>query len=93
MTVSGQFSCPPAGSFVAVSGQFLVAADMAVEEPTVLYSQDATYGADRQVRAGGEWAVVVNPTTRVLITVLFRDRDRWLAADGDTEGPVLRDVC
>ena len=28
MTVSGQFSCPPAGSFVAVSGQFLVAADI-----------------------------------------------------------------
>jgi hypothetical protein len=27
VTVSGQFSCPPAGSFVAVSGQFLVAAD------------------------------------------------------------------
>ncbi|AOY73568.1 hypothetical protein ARZXY2_4068 [Arthrobacter sp. ZXY-2] len=27
MTVSGQFSCPPPGSFVAVSGQFLVAAD------------------------------------------------------------------
>ncbi|MFZ5847908.1 MAG: hypothetical protein ACOYX5_11045, partial [Actinomycetota bacterium] len=27
MTVSGQVSCPPAGSFVAVSGQFLVAAD------------------------------------------------------------------
>ena len=27
MTVNGQFSCPPAGSFVAVSGQFLVAAD------------------------------------------------------------------
>ena len=26
MTVSGQFSCPPAGSFVAVSGQFLVTA-------------------------------------------------------------------
>src|SRR5665811_2149648 len=24
MTASGQFSCPPAGSFVAVSGQFLV---------------------------------------------------------------------
>jgi len=29
MTVGGQFSCPPAGSFVAVSGQFLVAADTA----------------------------------------------------------------
>jgi len=27
MAASGQFSCPPAGSFVAVSGQFLVAAD------------------------------------------------------------------
>jgi hypothetical protein len=27
MTVSGQFSCPPAGSFVAVSGNFSVAAD------------------------------------------------------------------
>jgi hypothetical protein len=26
MTVSGQFSCPPAGSFVAVYGQFLVSA-------------------------------------------------------------------
>jgi hypothetical protein len=26
MTVSGQFSCPPPGSFVAVSGQFLVSA-------------------------------------------------------------------
>jgi hypothetical protein len=26
MTVSGQFSCPPPGSFVAVSGQFSVAA-------------------------------------------------------------------
>jgi len=30
MTVSGQFSCPPAGSFVAVSGQFLVSADILV---------------------------------------------------------------
>lgn len=27
MTVSGEFSWPPAGSFVAVCGQFLVAAD------------------------------------------------------------------
>jgi hypothetical protein len=27
MTVSGQLSCPPAGSFVAVSEQFPVAAD------------------------------------------------------------------
>jgi len=27
MTVSGQFSCPPPGSFVVVSGQFLVASD------------------------------------------------------------------
>src|SRR5680860_1557208 len=26
MAATGQFSCPPAGSFVAVSGQFLVAA-------------------------------------------------------------------
>ena len=26
MTVSGQVSCPPAGSFMAASGQFLVAA-------------------------------------------------------------------
>jgi hypothetical protein len=26
MTASGQFSCPPPGSFVAVSGQFLVSA-------------------------------------------------------------------
>lgn len=30
MTVSGQFSCPPAGSPVAVSGQSLVAADTQV---------------------------------------------------------------
>src|SRR5258707_13181952 len=28
MTVSGQFSCPPAGSYMAVSGQSPVAADM-----------------------------------------------------------------
>lgn len=27
MTVSGQFSCPPAGNFVAVSEQFPVSAD------------------------------------------------------------------
>jgi len=26
MTVSGQFSCPPPGSFMAVSGQFVVSA-------------------------------------------------------------------
>jgi hypothetical protein len=26
MTVSGQFSCPPPGSYMAASGQFLVAA-------------------------------------------------------------------
>jgi hypothetical protein len=33
MTVSGQFTCPPAGSFVAVSGQFLVAANIRVKKP------------------------------------------------------------
>jgi len=26
MAAAGQFSCPPAGSFMAISGQFLVAA-------------------------------------------------------------------
>jgi len=41
MTVSGQFSCPPAGSFVAVSGQFLVAADT-VRPAETGYQQNTT---------------------------------------------------
>lgn len=54
MTVSGQFSCPPAGSFVAVSGQFLVAADKLVAVLTpegpgkyVLRSATVSYRLDR----------------------------------------------
>jgi len=35
MTVSGQFSCPPAGSFVAVSGQFVVAVVSAAGGPVL----------------------------------------------------------
>jgi hypothetical protein len=38
MTISGQFSCPPPGSFVAVSGNFLVAAVM----PASWSQDDAT---------------------------------------------------
>jgi hypothetical protein len=34
MAVSGQFSCPPPGSFVAVSGQFLVSAVTASASPS-----------------------------------------------------------
>jgi hypothetical protein len=33
MTVSGQFSCPPPGSFVAVSGQLLVSAVTGLDVP------------------------------------------------------------
>lgn len=44
--------------------------------PDVTYPQSA-FGSDRQVRQRGELAVVVNPLTHMVITVLFRDYDRW----------------
>lgn len=51
---------------------------LTVEEPWCSYPQTDTYGADRQVRVRGEWAVVVNPAARTLITVLFSSRARTL---------------
>ena len=61
---------------------------LTVEEPWCSYPQTDTYGADRQVRVRGDWAVVVNPATRTLITILFSSRARWPANDAAGPAPV-----
>lgn len=50
---------------------------LTIEEPWCTYPQTDTYGANRQVRSRGDWAVVVNPATRTLITVLFRSQAHY----------------
>lgn len=52
-----------------------------IEQPDYTYPQTDSYGSDRYVHVRGEWAVVVNPTERTVITVLYRDHTRRLAAD------------
>jgi hypothetical protein len=48
----------------------------ALERPEVSYTQ-TNRGELRQVRQGGRVAVVVNPETRVVVTVLFRSPAEW----------------
>lgn len=44
-------------------------------------SLSASGGAAHDVYARGDWAVVVNPVERIIITVLYRDHTRWLTTD------------
>ncbi len=48
----------------------------ALERPEVSYTQKNN-GKLRQVRQEGRVAVVVDPVTRVVVTVLFRSPDEW----------------
>lgn len=57
----------------------------AVEQPDYTYPQTDSYGSDRHVHVRGEWAIVVNPLERTVITVLFRDHTRWLATVAEPE--------
>ncbi|MGB8381415.1 MAG: hypothetical protein WCG47_09215, partial [Dermatophilaceae bacterium] len=58
MTTSGHFSRPPAGSFVAVSGQFLVAAVKCRTTRRVTFAprQKRTYLGDRTPATGASIA-------------------------------------
>lgn len=60
-----------------------------IEQPDYTYPQTGRYHSDRHVHVRGEWAVVVNPTERTVITVLYRDHTRWLlittAAEAEQE--------
>src|SRR5450759_65265 len=57
MTASGQFSCPPAGSFVAVSGQFLVS----VVSSSHRFGSGSRYGHARRLRQPGTNVIFVVP--------------------------------
>jgi len=48
----------------------------ALERPDVSYTQ-ANHGKLRQVRQESRVAVVVDPATRVVVTVLFRSPAEW----------------
>jgi hypothetical protein len=48
-----------------------------LQDPEVTYDQ-AGYGPSRQVRQRGLLGVVVNASTGAVITVVFRDHERWL---------------
>src|SRR5674476_81788 len=52
MTVSGQFSCPPPGSFMAVSGQFVVSAVRPARSPA-RPSPDASAPSSRPTTSPG----------------------------------------
>lgn len=52
---------------------------LAIEQPDSTYPQTSSYGSDRRVHVRGEWAVVLNPTERTVITVLFHDPRRAAA--------------
>jgi len=54
---------------------------LAAEQPDCTYPQTNSYGSDRHVYARGDWAIVVNPSEHVIITVLYRDHTRWLTTD------------
>ncbi len=66
MTVSGQFSCPPAGSFVAVSGQFLVTADT---------------GGGGEFSGAGVWRSGDGGRTWSLTQLTSGQMDEWAAND------------
>lgn len=45
-------------------------------DPDVTYTQ-SNYGPNRQVLQGGDLGVVVDWSSHTVITVLFRDQQRW----------------
>lgn len=48
----------------------------AITNPEITYAQP-NYGPDRAIYQRGDLAVVVAPTTRTVITVLFHTPDNW----------------
>jgi hypothetical protein len=48
-----------------------------LHDPQITYTQ-TTYRPDRQVRQRGDLGLVVDLATHTVITVLFRDHERWL---------------
>jgi len=53
-------------------------------DPEVTYTSGPAYGVDREVRQRGLLAVVVNPDTQVVITVLLRQTAQWTDEDART---------
>ena len=66
----------------------------ALEQPECSYPQTGSglQEGERQVRVRGRWAVVVNPVTRTVITVLFASPNDW-HAHTRREQEAVRHAC